>query len=125
MNLGWEVLQLPFYTLWSTASAPAIAWGVLHCTLGDVLIAVVTFVVARRLTRGLPGMVFLVALITLGVGYTVFSEWLNVSVRASWAYAPAMPVVPPFGTGLTPLLQWILLPPAAFFLAGALTKNRA
>jgi len=31
-------------------------------------------------------------------------------VRGSWAYTPAMPRVPPLGTGLAPLLQWLLLP---------------
>lgn len=124
-NLGWEGLQLPLYTLWSTAPAPAIAWAVIHCTAGDVLIAAAAFVIARRLTRGLPRMAFVAVLVTLGVAYTVFSEWLNVSVRGSWAYAPAMPVVLPFGTGLAPLLQWLVVPPAAFFLAGALAEDRA
>jgi hypothetical protein len=46
----------------------------------------------------------------LGIGYTVFSEWLNVDVRATWAYTEQMPVLPPLGTGLTPLLQWLIIP---------------
>lgn len=124
-NLGWEVLQLPLYSLWSTASPLAITWAVLHCTAGDVLIGAVTFLAARRLTHGLPRIVFVAVLVTLGVAYTVFSEWLNVSVRGNWAYAPAMPLVPPFATGLAPLLQWLAVPPLAFFVAVALTKNRA
>ncbi len=49
-------------------------------------------------------------LLILGVGYTVYSEWLNVSVRKSWAYAPAMPLLPGLGTGLAPLLQWVAVP---------------
>jgi len=52
--------------------------------------------------------------VVLGVAYTVFSEWLNVAVRGSWAYAPAMPRVLPFGTGLSPLLEWVVVPLAAF-----------
>ena len=124
-NLGWEVLQLPLYTVWSTASPPMIAWAVIHCTAGDMLIGAAAFVIGRRLTRGLPRTAFVAALVTLGVANTVFSEWLNVPVRGSRAYAPAMPVMPPFGTGLPPLLQWLVLPPAVFFLAGAFTKIRA
>jgi hypothetical protein len=50
----------------------------------------------------------------LGLVYTVFSEWLNVSVRGSWAYASAMPVVPILGTGLSPVLQWLVVPAASF-----------
>jgi len=40
----------------------------------------------------------------------VFSEWLNVEVRATWTYTDQMPVLPPLGTGLTPLLQWLIVP---------------
>jgi len=27
-----------------------------------------------------------------------------------WTYSDLMPLVPPFGTGLLPLLQWIVVP---------------
>jgi len=52
----------------------------------------------------------------LGVGYTVASEWLNVVVRQTWAYTQAMPRLPPFGTGLSPVLQWLLLPGLALYV---------
>ena len=52
--------------------------------------------------------------ILLGIGYTVFSEWLNTQVRQSWSYTEAMPLLPPFGTGLTPFLQWVIVPAIAF-----------
>ena len=51
------------------------------------------------------------------VVYTIFSEWLNVEVRQSWAYDDAMPLVPLLGTALTPALQWLILPPVALGLA--------
>jgi len=61
---------------------------------------------------GLGGGGGAVAVLTLVIGftYTVFSEWLNTEVRGSWAYADIMPVLPVIGTGLTPLLQWIVVP---------------
>jgi hypothetical protein len=52
----------------------------------------------------------------LGATYTILSEWLNVSMLQNWAYASAMPVVPPLGTGLSPLAQWIIIPSAVFTL---------
>lgn len=55
--------------------------------------------------------------IVFGVLYTIFSEWLNVVIRQTWAYAELMPVVPVIGTGLSPLLQWIAIPLAAFRFA--------
>ncbi len=56
------------------------------------------------------------------VGYTVFSEWLNVRVRRSWAYAELMPVLPVVGTGLSPLLQRIVIAGLALVLARKLHR---
>ena len=56
----------------------------------------------------------------LGAAYTIFSERLNVQVRRSWAYTAAMPVLPGLGTGLAPLLQWLVVPSLAF----AITAHR-
>lgn len=57
-----------------------------------------------------------------GMAYTIFSEWLNLVVRLSWAYSSLMPVVPWLGTGVSPLLQWAVLPPALMVWAH---RNRA
>ena len=48
---------------------------------------------------------------------TVFSEWLNIEVRQAWAYRDAMPVIPVLGAGLSPVLQWIIVPLAGFWWA--------
>lgn len=60
-----------------------------------------------------------VAAITIagGVGYTVFSEWLNTTVRKSWAYSELMPIVPGLEIGLSPLAQWIVMPLLGFWWA--------
>ena len=38
-NLVWEFLQLPLYTIWQTGDWGDVAFAALHCTGGDVLIA--------------------------------------------------------------------------------------
>ena len=43
------------------------------------------------------------------MSYTIFSEGLNVEIWQTWAYTDFMLRLPPLGTGLTPLLQWLLL----------------
>ena len=53
-----------------------------------------------------------------GVAYTIFSEWLNVEIRRSWSYTAAMPVLPFLGTGLAPLLQWLIVPSLALAIIG-------
>jgi hypothetical protein len=115
LHLVWEVAQLPLFTIWTTATLGQKAFAVVHCTAGDVMIAGVCLLVALLLFgwHSWPKtatVVVFAASLALGVGYTMYSEWLNTSVRASWAYSELMPVLPVLGTGLSPLLQWIMVP---------------
>lgn len=123
-DLLWEFLHLPLYTIWHEEGPGEIVFAALHCTGGDVLIATATLVLALLLAgSGWPlqrTAVRQVAALTvaLGVGYTVFSEWLNTEVREAWAYADAMPVLPLLETGLTPVLQWLVIPSLSLWWAG-------
>jgi hypothetical protein len=124
-HLAWETLQLPLYTIWFDGTPAQIAFAVVHCSGGDLLIAGTTLLIAlMAFGRGWPadGAAFrnvAVAAITLGVAYTIFSEWLNVSIRQSWAYSAWMPRLPPLGTGLSPVVQWLVVPAISFRWARA------
>mgnify|MGYP001800300266 CR=1 FL=1 len=41
---------------------------------------------------------------------TIVFEILATGVLNGWEYADIMPTLPVLGTGLTPILQWIILP---------------
>jgi hypothetical protein len=117
LNALWEALQMPLYTLWQQGSWYEIIFALVHCTIGDLLIGITvaagSAAVLFLLTRSPPKLAsgaFLGLVLVLGIGYTVFSEWLNVEVRATWTYTDQMPLMPPLGTGLTPLLQWLIVP---------------
>jgi len=120
-HLVWEFAHMPLYTLWNTGSPGEIVFGALHCTGGDVLIALSAIMLALFLA-GTPRwpaerLVIVVSLtVAIGLGYTIFSEWLNIEVRGAWAYREIMPIVPVIGAGLSPVLQWIVVPLAAFWL---------
>ena len=113
LNLVWEALQLPLYTIGRTGTLRQVVFAVLHCTAGDALIAAASFLAvgvalstpdwpaARPWAGGAIA-------ITFGMAYTAYSEWHNVYQTGAWAYAPSMPLV--FGIGLTPLLQWLVVP---------------
>lgn len=122
LMLAWEVAQLPLYTIWRDGSADEIAFAVIHCTGGDALIGMGSLGTAL-LVAGAPGWprerfaTVMVVAVATGVGATVYLEWLNVEVRRAWAYAEAMPRIPPLGTGLSPVLQWLILPPMALLAA--------
>ena len=121
-NLVWELLQLPLYTLWATGTHREQAFAVLHCTIGDAMIAGLSLLAALALfaraawPRAGVARVYAGSL-AFGVVYTIFSEWLNTSVRGNWAYSDLMPVVPVIGTGLAPLMQWLLVPTLAQWIA--------
>lgn len=123
-DLLWEAAHLPLYTLWQTESARANTFAVAHCTLGDVLIALASLTIALILVghRDWPARRFAaVATLTLvfGFSYTIFSEWLNVVVRRSWAYSTLMPSISLFGfvIGISPLMQWVVVPGLALYMA--------
>jgi hypothetical protein len=114
-NLVWESLHLPLYTLWIEGEPGDLLFAVVHCTAGDVMIAFATLCIALLLAGNVryPCMRFnrvLGITICSGIAYTLFSEWLNVSIRQSWAYSDLMPVVPIIGTGVSPIAQWVFLP---------------
>ena len=118
----WEAAQLPLYTLWRTGTPGEIAFALIHCTGGDILITTLTLAAAAALARIFCwrpfGWRIVFTAIALGAGYTIFSEWLNVQIRRSWSYTAAMPVLPFLGTGLTPLFQWLVVPGLALAVTG-------
>lgn len=122
LHLIWEIAQLPLFTLWQIGTWREIVFAILHCTAGDLMIATLALVAALVLVgaadwpRATAVRVTL-AMLLIGIGYTIYSEWLNTVVRQSWSYASAMPRLPPFGTGLSPLLQWVVVPLLALRLS--------
>jgi hypothetical protein len=94
-----DVLQLPLYTVWTTGTRKQQAFAVVHCTVGTAMIAGLSLLVGLALFARTPwpsgsaARVYAASL-AFGVGYTIYSEWLNTSVRGSWAYSGLMPVVP-------------------------------
>ena len=114
LNLAWEIAQVRLYTLWAEANGLSVLWALLHCTLGDVMIALALFALAGMVLRRADwpasrpwagGTMVVVGT----MAYTAWSEWYNVYRTGSWAYTASMPLV--FGIGLSPLLQWLILPP--------------
>lgn len=118
LNACWEVLHLPLYTIWTTESGRGMAFAVLHCTAGDILVATFSLVLSLLLA-GVPEWpkqrFKLIALITIlnGLTYTIYSEWHNTTVTLRWAYSAAMPRL--FGIGLSPVAQWLLIPGFVFW----------
>ncbi|WP_232834291.1 hypothetical protein [Rhodoferax ferrireducens] len=118
LNFSWEVLQLPLYTIWADSSGRDIAFAVVHCTVGDVMITTISLVAAVILAgrKEWPDRRYRAVAVTAiltGLTYTIYSEWNNTVVTRSWAYAASMPQL--WGIGLSPIAQWIIVPGIAFW----------
>lgn len=125
----WEALHLPLYTIWREGTTGELVFAVVHCTGGDVLIALSSLVLALMLlgNRSWPSRRYVqVAALTMafGISYTIFSEWLNIVVRESWAYSDLMPIIPVIDTGLSPVAQWIVVPIIGFWWARQLRPDQ-
>lgn len=121
-SLAWESLQMPLYTIWQTATALEQAADVVQCTGANVVIALSSLVLAIAVARN--GSIALRRYAAVGVlasvfavAYTVLSEWLNVHVWHVWAYSDLMPMLPGTELGLSPIVQWIVIPLAGFWWA--------
>jgi hypothetical protein len=124
-HIVWESLHVRLYTIWDNPDRLYVAKAVLHCTLGDVLVALAGFGVAALLVRsaGWPlSRPFLgtMAVIASTVAYTAWSEWYNVYRIGSWAYGSSMLTIA--GIGVTPVLQWIVVPPLGVWAFRALCR---
>ena len=119
----WELLQVPAFE--GMAARPH--WeGIKVCTsatLGDVGLALVAFWVTAGVFRSRHWIVHprpsqIALFVAVGIALTVGLEFYYVEVTGRWAYSELMPRVPPLGTGLAPLLQWVVIPLLVASLAG-------
>ena len=115
MHFTWEFLQAPLFSSMETATHIGGIRTCLLATLGDMVIALVAFWAAALLagTRNWVGRGDYKAFglcIGTGVGITIGIELLSTQIFGRWAYGPMMPRLPFIGTGLTPILQWALIP---------------
>lgn len=122
LELLWEIAQFPLYDVWHQNDWGYILYGLAHCTLGDLLILLALYELVALLVRNRAwfrnarvwpcGLLFT----ALGLGYTVYSELVNVRIKGTWGYTELMPIVPGVEIGGTPFMQWLLIPPILLWL---------
>lgn len=116
LNFVWEVAQVPlfegmrFLGHWQAIQVCA------RATLGDVGIGLVAFWTVAAVYRSRrwvlrPACRQVLGFAAVGVVITVVMEWLATHALGRWAYAASMPTIPGLEVGVSPLLQWVVLPP--------------
>jgi hypothetical protein len=121
LNYPWEFLQMPLYE----GAATAALWPtIVMCSLATVGDAVVMTIAYWLTTFGVRSPTWVleprrksVALFLLvGLIITLVLEFVAIRVPWGWTYAPSMPRLPLLGAGLTPVLQWLVLPPVVLWI---------
>jgi hypothetical protein len=115
LHFVWETWQMPFYEDGVTMPHWTGIGICTRATLGDVGIALFAFgipayVQAGRLWILSPKRIEWATYLAVGLLITIVFEYVAVEVLGRWSYAVRMPTLPPLGTGLLPILQWIVIP---------------
>ena len=118
LNFPWEFLQVPLFEQMPEAPHWQAIKTCSRATLGDAALMLAAYwaVAATRGNRNwiaTPDTAGVLLFATVGVLATAIIERLALAGLwiESWSYSAAMPVVPGIGVGLSPLLQWVVLPP--------------
>jgi arginine exporter protein ArgO len=126
LNLAWELLQVPLFEgasynfkhiAFCAVAAVADAIMVLLLYFGFALLYNNSFWI-NDLTfrRGL-------ILILVGGAGAVLAEVMH-TAKGSWAYADAMPIIPVVNVGLSPVLQFMILPVIIYYISSYITINK-
>ncbi|WP_246660504.1 hypothetical protein [Nitratireductor sp. XY-223] len=123
LHFVWEYLQAPTYA----GMIELNHWdGIKLCTsatFGDVGFALTAFWATSAAARTRywfvkPAAWQMLLYIAIGIGLTMGFEYYYTNISLRWTYSDLMPRVPPFGTGLSPLLQWLIIPPLVLWFTG-------
>jgi hypothetical protein len=116
LNFVWEIWQAPLFQGMDELTHFE---ATVHCTqaaLGDVVILLVAFWIIALTARSRgwithPKTIQIVGFIAIGIIITIVFEAVAIHVLNRWQYAITMPTLPILGTGIAPILQWLIIPP--------------
>lgn len=115
MHFTWEFLQAPLFRNMQDATHMDGIRICLQATLGDMIIVLIAFWAAAGLTGtrqwlAQPNRRAILAWLSTGLAFTVVLEYYSTEIAGRWIYGTSMPRLPVIGTGITPVLQWIVIP---------------
>ena len=129
LHFVWEFIQAPTYA----GMIEMNHWdGIKLCTsatFGDVGFAMTAFWITSFLAKSRSWIVEpkasqILIFIAIGIALTIGFEYYYTQVTFRWTYSELMPLVPPFGTGVSPLLQWIIVPLLVIWFSGRQISNK-
>ena len=121
LNFIWEIWQAPLFRSMDNLTHFETTIHCTQATLGDVVILLVAFWIIALTAKSRswiihPKTIQVTGFITIGIVITVVVEAISIHVLNRWQYAAAMPTLPILGAGITPILQWLIIPPIVVFM---------
>ena len=125
LNFVWELVQMPLYK-----DAPYTTSHIAFCALASVADALMVLLIYLVLAlifknpfwvQNIQWQRVVIVIVIGGVG-AILSEMRHLSI-SSWAYDDSMPIIPMVNVGLSPLLQFALLPIVIYLLSNTKTKH--
>jgi signal transduction histidine kinase len=125
LNFAWEIIQGPLYKGFEYKISH-IAFCGLASVADAIMVLLIYFVLALIYKdplwiKHLDLKRTLIIVLIGGTG-AVLAEIRHLS-QGNWAYAPSMPVIPFVNAGLSPVLQFMLLPVLIYYVASLLLKK--
>lgn len=124
-NFAWEVMQMPLYK-----DSPFTITHIAFCALASVADAIMVlliyfsfaFIYKNKLWVKDLTLPRILILILCGAIGAIIAETRHVSA-GNWAYDSSMPIIPIIEVGLSPVLQFMLLPLIIYYLSYKKTKK--
>ncbi len=119
LNLAWEVIQMPLYKD-ASFDIQAIAFCGLAAVVDAIMVLLIYFVLALIYKeplwiKHLNLKRTLIIVLIGGTGAVLVEIW-HLS-QDNWDYASSMPILPFVNVGLSPVLQFMLLPVLSYYLS--------
>ena len=125
LNFTWEIIQGPLYIGFTYS-----IFHIIFCGLASIADAIMVLLIYFVLTiiykdplwiKQINFQRTLILMLIGGIG-AILAEMRHLSL-GNWSYAPTMPVLPFVNAGLSPVLQFMLLPSLIFYASSILFKK--
>ena len=123
LHFAWEILQAPLFSSLDDVAHWAGIKTCLWATFGDVGLALAAYLLTAVVSSGrrwvyAPQRSEVLLFLTVGILVTIGVEFYSTQMSMRWIYAPNMIRIPFVGVGLSPLLQWVVVPLLVVFFTG-------
>ena len=126
-NLAWELLHIPLYNIGGSNQNHVFLCAL--ASVADAIMVVVLFFIITLFHKDYKWFTKLtffkiIAVLTIGAFGAALSEKWHLYM-GNWKYSALMPIIPLIKVGLSPVLQFTLLPIVIYYISGRIVfKNK-